>query len=125
MSRNCNRFEKTSNLTMDYLSTNRPSRLIPRPVVAATSLTKARLKADPHIEKFDQVDGGYGQQRRTRKWAAFAFLPIRLFIDALKRALATNPQNEILNPHRRDVQARVARDTSRRVSAAGLMGLAR
>jgi hypothetical protein len=110
---------------MDYLSTDRPSRLIPRPVVAATSLTKGRLKADPHIEELIRLTGGMGSKRRTRKWAAFAFLPMRLFTDALKRALATNAQNEILNPPRRDVQARVASDTSRRVSAAGLMGLAR
>jgi hypothetical protein len=78
MSRNCNRFEKTSNLTMDYLSTNRASRLIPRPVVAATSLTKGRLEADPHIEEFDQVDGGYGQQAPHTKVGGVCF-----FTDAL------------------------------------------
>src|ERR1700689_4821463 len=93
MSRNCNRFEKTSNLTMDYLSTNRPSRLNPRPVVAATSLTKARLKADPHIVEFDQVDGGYGQQRRTRKWAAFPFFARpRASLKTSRKAISRQPQ---------------------------------
>jgi hypothetical protein len=35
-----------------------------------------------------------GSKRRTRKWAAFAFLPMRLFTDAFKRALATNSQTK-------------------------------
>ena len=49
------------------------SGLFPRPAAVARRLTKGRLKADPHIDELIRFDGGYGQQRRTRKWAAFAF----------------------------------------------------
>jgi hypothetical protein len=37
-------------------------------------LTKGGRKAEPHIDDLIRFDGGYGQQRRTRKWAAFAFV---------------------------------------------------
>ena len=47
--------------------------LFPQAAADARRLTKCRLKADPHIDELIGFDGGYGQQRRTRKWAAFAF----------------------------------------------------
>jgi hypothetical protein len=41
---------------------------------AARRLTKGALKADLRMDDLIRFDGGYGQQRRTRKWAAFAFV---------------------------------------------------
>jgi hypothetical protein len=38
-----------------------------------TALDKGPPQSRPSHQRIDQVDGGYGQQRRTRKWAAFAF----------------------------------------------------
>jgi hypothetical protein len=44
-----------------------------RSAADARRLTKHRLKADLRIHDVIRFDGGYGQQRRTREWAAFAF----------------------------------------------------
>jgi hypothetical protein len=65
---------KTSNLTTDYATPKTASGVFHSPAAEARRLTSDRLKADPLDRRIDQVYGGYGQQRRTRKWAAFAFV---------------------------------------------------